>query len=111
MSRPQKSPCPDPTSRSSQGFGPTGTTEDSQVFAQRIRIAVERANTPITVSRLAEQIYTPDLDSEYGDVHEMLYRDYLQDLDAEGVLVFDMDIGLVYSAESIADRSDDGYSA
>ncbi|WP_137287812.1 hypothetical protein [Halorussus salinisoli] len=111
MSRPQKSPDSDPPSRSSRGFEPAGTTGDRQGFAQRIRIAVERANTPITVSKLAEQIHAPDLDSEYGDVHEMLYRDYLQNLDAEGVLVFDMDVGLVYSAESAADGSDDGYSA
>lgn len=65
---------------------------------------------PITVSKLAERLHTSDDDSEYGDVHEALYRDHLQTLDAEGVLVFDMEIGLVYSEESVVDESGDSHS-
>lgn len=97
MSRPQKSPGSDPSNHWSRGLEPAGKTGNSQELAQRVRNAVERASTPITVSKLAERLHATNVDSEYGDVHEALYRDYLQNLDAEGVLVFDMEMGLVYS--------------
>lgn len=114
MSRPQKSPGSGPSSRQSRRAGIGGETTENEELSRRVRAAVERTSTPITVSRLTERLQATDADTEldepvtedgteYGDLHEALYRDYLQSLDAEGVLVFDMEVGLVYSAESAAD--------
>ena len=111
MSRPEKSSDAATSNRPSPGPESAGATADDEGFYQRIRTVVDEASTPITVSMLAERLDGFDDDSEYGDVHEALYRDYLQTLDAEGALVFDMEVGLVYAANSVADGSREGYSA
>lgn len=105
MSKPDESPDFDPLNRQLGGAGPAGTAGEDDALARRIREAVADASTPITVGRLAERLETPDDGVKYADVHEALYRDYLQSLDAKGVLVFDMEVGLVYSTEPVVEAS------
>ncbi|WP_435181153.1 hypothetical protein [Halorussus sp. AFM4] len=108
MSRPEKSSDSAARSDRSRGPGPAGTPPDEE-FYQHVRTVVDEASTPITVSTLAERLDDTDDESAYGDVHEALYRDCLQTLDAEGALVFDMEVGLVYAADS-GDVASDGFS-
>ncbi|WP_135823737.1 hypothetical protein [Halorussus ruber] len=106
MSRPQEPP--DSEWGRPPELGPAGAGGGDEDLARRIRIAVEDAGTPITVSKLAERLHGADdaIDdaTEYGDLHEALYRDYLQALDAETDLVFDMELGLVYPSDSTAEE-------
>jgi hypothetical protein len=102
MSRPQEPP--DSEWGRSPELGSAGTGGGGEDLARRIRVAVEDAGTPVTVSKLAERLHVSDDATGYGDLHEALYRDYLQALDAETDLVFDMELGLVYPSESAAEE-------
>ncbi|ELZ10986.1 hypothetical protein C479_09253 [Halovivax asiaticus JCM 14624] len=87
---------------------PPDTSIGYEAFRRRVRTAVEQSRTPITVGELAERlIATADVNA-YAVIHDALYRDHLQSLDVEGALVFDMDVGLVYSAGTTDDRRADG---
>ena len=110
MSRPQNSPNSNPPS------GPLGPRRPDErgegtTLNERVSRILETAETPISVSRLAERLHATDGDREYAEVHDALYRTHLQRLDAAGLLVFDMELGLVYDRDSSPGERRDGCSA
>ncbi|UPV76836.1 hypothetical protein M0R89_20425 (plasmid) [Halorussus limi] len=111
MSRPQNSPDSDLPSGPLGAAGRDGETGERARLLRRVRRAVEEASAPVSVSQLAERLHATGDGREYGDVHEALYRDHLQRLDATGVLVFDMEMGLVYADDTQREGSRDDCSA
>ncbi|WP_135855428.1 hypothetical protein [Halorussus salinus] len=107
MSRPQNSPNSNPPS------GPLGSRrpDEQETLHERLRRVLDTAETPISVSRLAERLHATHGDRGYAEVHDALYRTHLQRLDAAGLLVFDMEMGLVYDRDPSPDDRRDGCSA
>ncbi|MGM0592413.1 MAG: hypothetical protein ACQETI_12455 [Halobacteriota archaeon] len=59
---------------------------------------LEETETSIPIGELARRLANERDDETYGDVHQSLYRDRLQLLDAAGSISFDMSTGMVYPA-------------
>lgn len=84
---------------------------DDAERTRRILEILKRHDAPITVGELTDRLIELDGGGDVGvetrgEIHQQLYRDDLQRLDALGLVRFDGDDGLVYpSIEDVSDAS------